>query len=489
MKKGHIYTGIVERVAFPNKGIVWTEEGEMAVVKHAVTGQKVSFSVKKVRKGKGEGRLLEVLERSPLELEQAPCPYFGECGGCAFLNFSYENQLELKVQQVRELLEPVVDGFADIFEGAKESPRRFAYRNKMEFSFGDSYKGGPLALGMHKRGSFHDIVTVAGCRIADKDYSDILSAVLEYFQNYGEGGEGVPYYHKHSHQGYLRHLLVRKAVKTGEILVGLVTSSQIGEEEGALLEGFCQALLALELEGKIVGVLHTRNDSLADAVIDQGTQALYGVGFFYEELLGLRFRISPFSFFQTNSLGAEVLYETARQYIAGAGDGKVIYDLYSGTGTIAQMLSPVARKVIGVEIVEEAVEAARENAIRNGLDNCEFLAGDVLKVLDGIEEKPDFIVLDPPRDGIHPKALDKIIRFGVERMAYISCKPTSLARDLKVLQSRGYAVERVCCVDMFPFSANIETVCLLSNRKSKPDSYVDLSINMEDYHRIKNEEK
>lgn len=141
MKKGHIYTGIVERVAFPNKGIVWTEEGEMAVVKHAVTGQKVSFSVKKVRKGKGEGRLLEVLERSPLELEQAPCPYFGECGGCAFLNFSYENQLELKVQQVRELLEPVVDGFADIFEGAKESPRRFAYRNKMEFSFGDSYKG------------------------------------------------------------------------------------------------------------------------------------------------------------------------------------------------------------------------------------------------------------------------------------------------------------------------------------------------------------
>ena len=359
----------------------------------------------------------------------------------------------------------------------------------MELSFGDSYKGGPLALGMHKRGSFHDIVTVAGCRIADKDYSDILSAVLEYFQNYGEGGEGVPYYHKHSHQGYLRHLLVRKAVKTGEILVGLVTSSQIGEEEGALLEGFCQALLALELEGKIVGVLHTRNDSLADAVIDQGTQALYGVGFFYEELLGLRFRISPFSFFQTNSLGAEVLYETARQYIAGAGDGKVIYDLYSGTGTIAQMLSPVARKVIGVEIVEEAVEAARENAIRNGLDNCEFLAGDVLKVLDGIEEKPDFIVLDPPRDGIHPKALDKIIRFGVERMAYISCKPTSLARDLEVLQSRGYAVELACCVDMFPFSANIEAVCLLSNRKSKPDSYVDLSINMEDYHRIKNEEK
>lgn len=477
MKKGQVYTGVVERIAFPNKGIVRTGEGEVAMVKHAITGQKVSFSVKKVRKGKGEGRLLEVLEKSPLELEQAPCRHFGECGGCAFLSLGYERQLELKEQQVQELLEPVVDRFAeescgrrrfaDLFEGAKESPRRFAYRNKMEFSFGDSYKDGPLALGMHKRGSFHDIVTVTGCKIVDQDYSNILSAVWEYFRDYGEGETGVPYFHKYSHIGYLRHLIVRKAVKTGEILVDLVTSGQMGEaEESVLLEGFQKALLGLELEGKIVGILHTKNDSLADAVIDQGTQVLYGTDYFYEELLGLRFRISPFSFFQTNSLGAEVLYETAREYIAGAGDGKVIYDLYSGTGTIAQMLSPVAKKVIGVEIVEEAVEAARENAALNGLENCEFLAGDVLKVLDGIEEKPDFIVLDPPRDGIHPKALDKIIRYGVERMVYISCKPTSLARDLEVLQARGYGVERVCCVDMFPFTANIESVCLLHRRDS-----------------------
>ncbi len=468
MKKGQVYVGTVERVAFPNKGLVRTEEGETAVVKHVVPGQKVSFSVKKVRKGKGEGRLLEVLEKSPLELEQAPCAYFGVCGGCAFLNLSYSRQLELKVQQVRELLEPVIEaahpakGFAEVFEGAKESPRQLAYRNKMEFSFGDSYKDGPLALGMHKRGSFHDIVTVAGCKIVDQDFSDILLATLEYFQGYGE--EGVPYYHKYSHKGYLRHLLVRKAVKTGEILVDLVTSTQIGEEEGALLEGFQRALLGLGLEGRIAGILHTQNDSLADAVIDQGTRVLYGVDYFYEELLGLRFCISPFSFFQTNSLGAEALYETAREFIADAGKGKVVYDLYSGTGTIAQILAPVARKVIGVEIVGEAVEAARENAAANGLPNCEFLAGDVLKVLDGIEAKPDFIVLDPPRDGIHPKALEKIIRYGVGQMLYISCKPTSLARDLEVLQARGYAAERICCVDMFPFSANIETVVKLTHK-------------------------
>ena len=193
--------------------------------------------------------------------------------------------------------------------------------------------------------------------------------------------------------------------------------------------------------------------------------------------------ISPISFFQTNSLGAEVLYETAREYVADAGNGKVVYDLYSGTGTIAQILAPVAKEVIGVEIIEEAVEAAKENAKRNHLENCEFLAGDVLKVLDDIEQKPDFIVLDPPRDGIHPKALEKIISYGVEKMVYISCKPTSLARDLEVLLARGYEAERICCVDMFPQTTGIETVCLLGKRK--PDAKVKIGIDMDDYYRIR----
>jgi 23S rRNA (uracil1939-C5)-methyltransferase len=219
----------------------------------------------------------------------------------------------------------------------------------------------------------------------------------------------------------------------------------------------------LQLEGKIAGILHTRNDSLSDAIIDQGTRILYGKDYFYEELLGLKFKISPFSFFQTNSLGAEVLYTAAREFVAESGNGKIVYDLYSGTGTIAQMLAPVAKKVIGVEIVAEAVEAARENAAENGLSNCEFIAGDVLKVLDEIEEKPEFIVLDPPRDGIHPKVLDMLGKhYEVEKMVYISCKPTSLARDLAKLQEYGYRVERVCCVDMFPGTTHVESVVLLS---------------------------
>lgn len=471
MKKGQVLQGTVAYVDFPNKGVVKVEEGKQVIVKNVLPGQEISFSVNKVRKGKGEGRLLEVLKKAPNELPEASCPHFGICGGCTYQNLSYEDQLALKGQQVKKLMDAVVEPETYSFEGVKASPNEFGFRNKMEFTFGDEYKDGPLALGMHKRGSFYDIVSVTDCKIVDEDYRKILSCVQQYFAE-----KKTPYYHRMRHTGYLRHLLVRKAVKTGEILIDLVTAgaehildglTEAVSSEKELLAGMKDALCKLDLDGSIAGILHTKNDSVADVVKDEGTEILYGKDYFYEELLGLRFRITPFSFFQTNSLGAEVLYQTARDYI---GDtltekaDKVVFDLYSGTGTIAQMLAPAAKKVVGVEIVEEAVEAAKENAALNGLENCEFLAGDVLKVLDDITEKPDFIVLDPPRDGIHPKALEKIIRYGVDRMIYISCKPTSLARDLEVLTVRGYQVERMCCVDMFPWSGNIETVCMLSKK-------------------------
>lgn len=484
MKKGQVLEGIVERVVFPNKGIVSVEgEEQKVIVKNAIEGQKIRFSINKKRKGKAEGRLLEVIERSPLQTEEE-CAYFGKCGGCMYQGVPYQEQLKIKETQVKNLLAPVLlnAGYEldEIFEGVKESPRSLAYRNKMEFSFGDEVKDGPLSLGMHKRGSFHDIVTVDGCRIVDEDYSKILRGVLDFFTEHQ-----VPFYHKMSHVGYLRHLLVRKAVKTGEILIDLVTTTQPieGADTKELLSEMAATICALELEGTVVGILHTENDSVADAVINERTELLYGQDHFDEELLGLHFSISPFSFFQTNSLGAEVLYETAREYVADAGNGKIVYDLYSGTGTIAQILAPVAKEVIGVEIIEEAVEAAKENAKRNRLGNCEFLAGDVLKVLDDIEQKPDFIVLDPPRDGIHPKALEKIISYGVEKMVYISCKPTSLARDLEVLLARGYEAERICCVDMFPQTTGIENVCLLGKRK--PDAKVKIGIDMDDYYRIR----
>ncbi len=483
MKKGQVYEAVVERVDFPNRGVAHTEEGTV-IVKNSLPGQKIKLGVNKVRSGKAEGRLLEVIEKSPLETGD-PCSHFGVCGGCTYLSLSYEEQLNIKNAQMKRLLENALEGrqAAWIWEGIKGSPAAYEYRNKMEFSFGDERKDGPLSLGMHKRGSFYDVVTVDDCRLVDEDYRLILCAVRDYFAD-----QGTSFYHKLSHEGYLRHLLVRKASKTGEILAALVTTSQglPRQTERQLLEGFLQVLLDLQekgrLQGHFAGIIHIINDCQADVVQSDRTEVLYGREYFYEELLGLKFKISTFSFFQTNSHGAEVLYETVREYVGDLGSavervsgkeatepgsaaestsGKVVFDLYSGTGTIAQMMAPVARRVIGVEIVEEAVEAARKNAVENGLDNCEFIAGDVLKVLDSLEQQPDLIILDPPRDGVHPKALPKIINYGVPRIVYISCKPTSLARDLEVFLSRGYRVERAVAVDQFPWTANCELVTLL----------------------------
>ncbi|MBO4981892.1 MAG: class I SAM-dependent RNA methyltransferase, partial [Lachnospiraceae bacterium] len=489
MKKGQVYEGIVERVDFPNKGIVRVGE-ETVVVKNSLPGQKVKLGVNKVRKGKAEGRLLEVLEQSPLETGN-PCSLFGLCGGCTYLSLTYEEQLKVKETQVKRLLDSVLSRQEQpyVWEGIKGSPREYEYRNKMEFTFGDAYKDGPLSLGMHKRGSFYDVVTVEDCKIVDGDYRLILKTAREYF-----AAREVSFFHRLSHEGYLRHLLVRKASGTGEILVALVTTSQNpwtndpGEDESEdrasnLIEGFLDALMSLEqtgqLSGRFAGILHITNDSLADVVKSDKTEILYGQDYFYEELLGLRFKVSVFSFFQTNSYSAEVLYSTAREYVGDlGGKDKTVFDLYSGTGTIAQLMAPTAGKVIGVEIVEEAVEAARLNAVENGLDNCEFIAGDVLKVLDEVSEKPDMIILDPPRDGIHPKALPKIIAYGVEHIVYISCKPTSLVRDLEVFLEKGYVVDKAVAVDQFPWTANVETVVLLSQQK--PDDVIEVEIELDE---------
>ena len=455
MKKGQIYEGRVLRVEFPNKGIV-DLEGKRVIIKNTIPGQKIRFVINKIRKDRAEGRLVEIIEKSQLETREQACSVFGECGGCNYHTLSYERQLELKKDQIKNLIDKVCEDYT--FEGIIGSPAEWGYRNKMEFSFGDEYKDGPLSLGLHKRRSFHDILTTADCAIVDKDYNIILSCVLEYF-----AGLGIDYYHKLTHKGYLRHLVVRKAVKTGEILINLVTSSQYDEatNEREMLDGLINLLDNLKLDGTIAGVLHSYNDSKADVVQSDRTELLYGRDHIYEEILGLRFKISAYSFFQTNSLGAEVLYTKAREYIGDTKDMN-IFDLYSGTGTIAQLLAPVAKKVTGIEIVEEAVEAAKENALLNEISNCEFIAGDVLKVIDDLKEKPDIIVLDPPRDGVHPKALNKIIDFGVDRIVYISCKPTSLVRDLEILQESGYKVEKVCGVDMFPQTVHVECVTLMS---------------------------
>ena len=464
MKKGDIFEGKVIRTEFPNKGII-DIEGQKVIVKNALEGQVVRFSINKKRRDKVEGRLLEVIEPSPLE-QPATCKHFGICGGCRYQNLSYEQQLDLKKRQVEELIEK--NGLSFDIENIYGSPITEGYRNKMEFTFGDEEKDGPLALGMHKKNSFYDIVTLDDCRIVDPDFNVLLQAILKYFKEKGE-----TYFHKIRHEGFLRHLVMRRSVKTGDILINLVTTTQSQLDESE----FVNMILAQKIDGKVVGILHTLNDNFADVVQSDETKTLYGQDYFYEYLYNMRFKISPFSFFQTNTLGAEVLYDKVREYVGETKD-KLIYDLYTGTGTIAQMLASVASKVVGVEIVEEAVEAAKKNAVDNHLDNCEFIAGDVLKVVDNLTKKPDILVLDPPRDGIHPKALTKIINFNVDEMVYVSCKPTSLMRDLLVFREAGYEVKRACLVDMFPGTVHVETVVLLSQQK--PDDVIEVDLDLDE---------
>ncbi len=464
MKKGQVLEGTIEKVEFPNKGVVTVaEEGKSVIVKNGIPGQKVKFCVNKFKRGNAEGRLLEVLEKSPLETRKPVCSIFPACGGCMYQTMSYEAQMEMKAEQVKNILNEAVNG-EYLFEGVKASPKEFAYRNKMEFSFGDEYKDGPLTLGLHKKGSTYDVLTASDCKLVHDDMTKILNCVLEYFKQ-----RNVSYYKKMQHTGYLRHLLLRRGDRTGEILVNLVTTTQEEHDMSPLKE----ALLNLELEGKIVGFLHILNDSLSDVVQSDETRIIYGQDYFYEKLLNLEFKITPFSFFQPNSRGAEVLYSTVRDYIGDIND-MTVFDLFSGTGTIAQVLAPVAKQVIGVEIIEEAVVAAKENAAHNGLSNCKFIAGDVFKVLDEIEEKPDVIVLDPPRDGIHPKALPKILDYGVDKIVYISCKVTSLARDLEMIQARGYEVVKSVAVDQFCQTVHVETVVLLSHKK--PDGHINVKV-------------
>ncbi len=470
MKKGDILEGTIMRCDYPGRGILIADGAEVSV-KGAVPGQKVRVRVKKKNSSRCEAMLLELLEHADGETE-SDCPHFPECGGCQFRMLPYEEQAQMKSEQIRRLLEDALtDAPEGWYEGIRQSPDVTGYRNKMEFTFGDEYKDGPMSLGLHKKGSFYDIVNVSDCQIVDEDIRRIRGVVLEMARE-----SGLPFFHRLTHIGYFRHLLVRKAKATGQILVDLVTTTQTTAVDGTHLavtsemieQRLTEVLNALELDGKITGILHTLNDSVADTIQSDETRLLSGAGQIEEELLGLRFQITPFSFFQTNSRGAEVLYEAARDYIGETKD-KVIFDLYSGTGTIAQILAPVARHVTGVEIVEEAVEAARRNAGQNGLENCDFICGDVLKVVDDLKEKPDLIVLDPPREGIHPKAMPKILRFGVDTIVYISCKATSLKNDLAALQAAGYRVKRVCTVDLFPGTVHVETCVLLVREPVKDD--------------------
>lgn len=389
------------------------------------------------------------------------------CGGCVYQGVPYEEQLSNKFGEVKGLLDKKDIRYGELLpiEGA---PSRYGYRNKMEYTFGDMEKNGPMTLGMHKKKHFMSIVTVDQCQLVHEDFNVILRGVLEFASS-----RGYTHYHKKAHKGLMRHLIVRRGIRTGELLVNVVTSSEDGFDENA----FVEMIRALPLENQVIGILRTINDRLADAVYCDELRVLWGRDYYNEEILGLKFKVSAFSFFQTNVDAVERLYSYAVSLIDDF-ENKEVFDLYCGTGTITQVLARKAKEVIGIELVEEAVEAAKANAALNGLDNCRFLAGDVFEVLDSLPDKPEVIVVDPPRVGISSNALEKIIGYGVKQIVYISCNPKSLADNLYYMQYYGYEIKSVKPFDNFPGTKHVETVVQLVRKK--PDTYIGITVDMDE---------
>ena len=456
MAKKTVHKLKIDYLRYPDKGIAFLGDEEI-IVKHGLPGQVVEVECSRRRKQK-IGNILQVLEHAQEEAAGYSCTEFGACGGCSFLNIPYSYELELKKGMVERLLKDYWNG---AFPDVVPAPSPANYRNKMEFSFGDQGQGlgkdSELALGIRKRNRYYEVAIPKDCALITADFKAILLATLEYFRQTTE-----TFYHKMRHTGTLRYLVLRRGEFTGEVLVNLVTTG-ISQNH---LENWKAALLKLPLEGNITGILHTTSTALADAVVPDKLQTLWGRSHFYENICGLTFGISPFSFFQTYSGGAELLYRTISEFACRHGQdfdiSDKVYDLYCGTGTIAQILAPYAKEVVGIELVPEAVQAAKENARKNSIDNCRFIAGDVLKTINENDfASPDVLVLDPPRDGIHPKALGKLIAFGAQKIIYVSCKPTSLARDLATFREGGYHVTDLRIHDMFPRTPHVETVVLL----------------------------
>ncbi|CCU78030.1 RNA methyltransferase, TrmA family [Halanaerobium saccharolyticum subsp. saccharolyticum DSM 6643] len=378
------------------------------------------------------------------------CVHYDRCGGCSIQDIPYEEQLENKKKMLLDLFkEKEID--IENFENILASPEIYEYRNNMEFSFGDLKKGGELQLGMHPRGRRFDVITVDNCLLVDQDFRDILSTILEYCRE-----NNFKKYHIKLREGFLRNLVVRKGINTGEVVANLITTSQVDHDFNPLVK----KLNNLNLNGELVGFIQTINDDFSDQVSCDEMIVYHGRNYFYDKLLNNQFKIDSLSFFQTNTKGAELLYSEAEKYIESA-NGKVVFDLYCGAGTISQSIAADAAKIYGIEIDSDAVEHAKENAKLNGVKNAKFIAGDVLKEIDNIDQKADLIIIDPPRPGINPKALEKIAAANSKEILYISCNPKSLARDLKELELHNYTLQKFKAIDMFPHTKHLEVISLL----------------------------
>ena len=469
LNKQDTYQGLVAKMAYGGQGIVYLGEDKYVVfVAGALPGQEVSFRLQKIKKNFGEGRLLKVLKKSATHLP-APCPYFGACGGCKMQNLPYEEELNIKREFVKESLEHIGAVLDYELLPIVPSPEVWGYRNKLEFSFGNHPYLRPeefaittgvyerFCLGFHGTGLFDKIVDLEECRLADDKTNELYAAVKLWTKK-----TGIPAYNNRTRSGFWRHLIIRRGRNTGEYLINLVVARQAPANVKELQEDFRR-----QFGTKVTSLLWTVNSSVSDTAVGEKVNILAGRGHIYESLTvghhTLRFVISPYSFFQTNSKGAEKLYSKVLEF-AEVQDGDKVLDLYCGTGTITQVLASSGGFAFGVESQEEAVRDAKANALLNNLHNVEFLCGAAEKVLPYfLKDNRDIsvLVVDPPRAGMHAKAVDSLKLISPRKIVYVSCNPATLARDISLILPLGYKLKRVCPVDMFPHTYHVETVAEL----------------------------
>ena len=443
IEKNQDYNVDIVDLGFEGEGITKIN-GFTMFVKGALKGEKAKIKVLKVNKDYGFAKLLEVLEES-IDREEPVCENFKKCGGCNLQHMNYETQLNHKTNIVKTTLKKAL-GYEVKVNNIVGMGIPYHYRNKAQYPVVNN------KIGFYKDRS-HDLIENEDCCIQNKLSDKLARIAFKILQKHK-----ITSYDEKTGKGVLRHIVTRIGVNTGETMLMLVTNGKELKDKEKIVNEI------KEEYPEITTIVQNINETRGNVILGRECITLYGEGYIVDRLGDFKFKISPLSFYQVNPVQTEILYNIALNYAELTGE-ETVFDLYSGTGTIAQMMAPAAKKVIGIEIIEEAVVAARENAKLNGLDNCEFIAGDVLKAIDLVEDKPDLIILDPPRDGINPKALEKILAFGVEEMVYISCKPSSLARDLKVMTDRGYKVKKLCAVDQFPMTTHCESICLLSKKQ------------------------
>jgi len=447
VRKGEELELSIDSLAYGGNGVARLN-GFVVFVRGGLPGDRVRARVTKTKRGFAEAVAESVLDPSPKRVE-APCRHFGVCGGCRFQDLAYEEQIAAKEQQVRDALTRIGRIGEPPVEAIVPAASQYGYRNKLEYSFTETEEG--VDLGFHRAGRWDEVIGIEECLLTTDVGNAVRLAVRAWARE-----EKLEAYDQETGEGYLRHLVYREGRNTGEALVLLVTAPGERFESGYLVD-------VLRRFPEVRSIHWAINDTPAERT-NVPTRLLWGDDAIQEEILGLRFRIRPGAFFQTNTEMAAQLYELAREHAALEGTENV-FDLYCGTGTIGLALASAAKAVWGVEISEESVACAIENAELNEIENAQFFAGNVGQALEELRERagrPDVVVVDPPRAGLAGKALRRTGELQADRIVYVSCNPTTLASDVQVLRDEfGYGLVRTRPVDMFPHTPHVESVSLL----------------------------